>query len=113
MNPVGYNIRKVRELKNLSQKYLAHRLGISQSAYSAIENSKTELSFRRLFHIAYILGVDSDVLVHFSEEKALASILELKTYPEGKPSYEDNERLLKEKEREIIKLNAKLKSRKK
>lgn len=34
---VASNIRKIRELRNYTQDYLAAKLGISQNAYSKIE----------------------------------------------------------------------------
>jgi len=39
------HIRSLRRDKNLSQEYVAFELGISQKAYSDLENGKTCLSF--------------------------------------------------------------------
>lgn len=41
---LGLNIRKIRELKDFSQQYIADKLSISQSSYSDIENGKVLLS---------------------------------------------------------------------
>jgi transcriptional regulator with XRE-family HTH domain len=57
MNLIAFNIKKIRESKNLTQEYLASRLGISQNAYSRIENSRTRLSTDRMREIARILEV--------------------------------------------------------
>ncbi len=57
MNLIAFNIKKIRESKNLTQEYLASRLGISQNAYSRIENNRTRLSTDRMREIAGILEV--------------------------------------------------------
>src|ERR1700752_4040915 len=57
MNSIAYNIKRIREEKNLTQEYVASRLGISQNAYSRIENNRTKLSTDRLRLIAHILNM--------------------------------------------------------
>ena len=37
---IGINIRKIRELKGLSQEYMASQLSLSQRAYSKLESGK-------------------------------------------------------------------------
>jgi len=44
---LGEKIRKIRSLKGYSQEYVADRLKISQSAYSAIETNRTKLDINR------------------------------------------------------------------
>ncbi len=66
---VAANIRKIRELKNYTQDYLAAKLEISQNAYSKIELGYTKLTLKRLFHIALILEIDcNDLLLHEEED---------------------------------------------
>lgn len=48
-------LREIRLKKNLSQEYIALELGISQKAYSDLENGKTSLSFKKMETIANIL----------------------------------------------------------
>jgi transcriptional regulator with XRE-family HTH domain len=55
---VGRNIRHIRELKRWKQDYMASQLGISQKAYSKIENGETNISVNRIIEIAKILEVD-------------------------------------------------------
>jgi len=50
-------IRKKRRELDLSQEYVAMELGISQKAYSDIENGKTKLKNEVLFRIANILKI--------------------------------------------------------
>ncbi len=59
MQRIAVKIRKVREYKNLSQGYLASRIGISQNAYSKIELGYSKITLDRLFHIAKLLDVDT------------------------------------------------------
>ena len=65
---LGTKIRKIREIKNYSQTYMASQLGITQAAYSALENGKTEIDEVKLNSISEILKVDPNVIKNFSEE---------------------------------------------
>ncbi len=51
------NIKRIREVKKLSQTEVAEQLGIAYQNYWKIENGKTELSLSRLEQISTILGV--------------------------------------------------------
>ncbi len=64
---LGLKIRKIREIKNLDQTFLAKQLGISQSAYSEMEAGRTKISDAKLAHIAKALGVEAQVIKNFSE----------------------------------------------
>ena len=57
MNIVSFNIKKIRESRNLTQEYVASKLGISQNAYSRLENNRTRLTTDRMRSIAGILEV--------------------------------------------------------
>lgn len=52
---VGDNIKKLRELRNYTQQYLADQLEISLSGYGKIERNETDVSLSRLQQIADIL----------------------------------------------------------
>jgi len=52
---VAQRVRKVRVEKNFSQDYLAKKLGLSQKAYSKIENSESKLNVDTLIKISEIL----------------------------------------------------------
>lgn len=67
-------IKHLRELRNYTQEYIGHVLGLSQRAYSAIENGKTQLTIERLHEICQILNV------------SIADVLEL----ESKTTYNNN-----------------------
>jgi transcriptional regulator with XRE-family HTH domain len=50
----GSIIRQYRELRNYSQDYVAKKMGISQNAYSKIENNITQLTVK---HIKLLSGI--------------------------------------------------------
>ena len=51
----GTVIRRYREIKNFSQKYVAAKMGISQNAYSKIENNLTQLTVHHVKQLSHIL----------------------------------------------------------
>jgi transcriptional regulator with XRE-family HTH domain len=65
---VGTKIRKIRELKGLTQDYMANSLNLSQNAYSKIEREETGITVERLADMAKILGVEMDTILHFDEK---------------------------------------------
>ena len=55
MENILEKIKEVRKQKGFSHEYMAHKLDMSQPAYSKIEKNETVLSVDRLFKIAEIL----------------------------------------------------------
>ena len=53
----GHVIRKYREMRNFSQKYVAAKMGISQNSYSKIENNITQLTVHHVKELSKILDV--------------------------------------------------------
>lgn len=53
----GTVIRKIREMKKLSQEEVARQMGISQNAYSKIESNQTQLTINHIKKISKILDV--------------------------------------------------------
>jgi transcriptional regulator with XRE-family HTH domain len=64
MSTVGNRIKRVREMKNYTQEYMASNLNISQNSYSRIENETVKLSTERLKKIADILDVPIEYLIN-------------------------------------------------
>ena len=64
---LGYRIKKVREEKNYSQTYLAQKLGITQKAYSNIENNQTRLTVDNLLRITQILEISINKILGYDE----------------------------------------------
>ena len=57
-NSIADLVKKTRYEKNYSQDHIAKKLGITQKAYSKIENNETKLNVDTLTRIAEILEVD-------------------------------------------------------
>lgn len=57
LNICGQNIRKIRRSRDLTQEYMAFEMGISQKAYSDIENSKVKINLDILTKISDILEI--------------------------------------------------------
>ena len=55
---IGENIKKFRELKNMTRDEIADSLGITVGAYGKIERNETDITITRLFRIAEILQVE-------------------------------------------------------
>ncbi len=66
-NHVGSNIKKLKELKNMTQEYVAKSIGISQSSYSDIENCHVLLTDERLLQISEVLGLPVELVKSFNE----------------------------------------------
>jgi len=64
---LGQKIKKLRELKNLTQDYMAQQLGVTQSAYSKIESNEVEITYTKLEQIAKILELRPEDITTFNE----------------------------------------------
>ena len=65
---IGQKIKKLRELKNLTQSHIANELGITQSAYSKMEQGETDITYQKLTRISEILGMSPDEIASFNEQ---------------------------------------------
>lgn len=63
----GQKLRLFREFRNYSQEYIAEKLGITQTAYSRIENNQTKITAERLSQLADILNVPISELLSDKE----------------------------------------------
>ena len=70
----GQKLRLLREFRNYSQEYIAEKLGITQHAYSRLENNQTKLTAERLERLAAILNIpplellsDKEPVIYFSD----------------------------------------------
>ncbi len=62
-------IKQIRELKNVSQEFVANQLGLSIRAYSKIETGETQLTINRLNEISKALGVDPIEILGFDDKQ--------------------------------------------
>ena len=64
---IGHKIKKLRELKNLTQEHMANSIGISQGAYSRMELGETEITYSKLEKISEELGLKPEEIIVFNE----------------------------------------------
>lgn len=75
---IGYKIKGIRELKNLTQEYMAEQLDISQAAYSKLEKGTTKISQDKLNKIAEVLEVNPEDISDFDNKRVLNSFNNIK-----------------------------------
>jgi len=68
---IGSNIKKVRELRDLKQVFLAKKLNISLNSYGKIERNEIDIQFGRLNEILKILDVS--LITFFSLDENVAA----------------------------------------
>jgi len=98
---IGHKIRNIRELKNLTQDYMAETLDISQSAYSKLEK-ESNISDEKLQQIADALEVKPEDIMAFDSQKYFNNVANV----EGDNSNSYNESIvigLTTEEMELIK----------
>lgn len=116
MKGIEEKIKNLRELKNLTQGYMAEQLGITQAGYSKIESGNTKLTYNKIEEISKVLGVQTEELLAFDSQKYFNSFNNVKGSNNGsvtikvedgdiKSLYEDKikllEKLLFNTEREL------------
>lgn len=65
---LGNKIRKIREIKELKQEYVAKKLFISVNSYGKIERDEVEINFTRAEQIAAVFNIKLTTLINFSDE---------------------------------------------
>jgi len=68
---IGSKIQKIREIKGYSQEVVADELGISQAAYSKLEQNQTSLSLDKIYALAEVFGISVEQLLSFDENNIL------------------------------------------
>lgn len=68
MELCGRNIRKIRRDKDFTQEYMAFEMGISQKAYSDIENSKVKINLDILTKVSAILDIKPSDICSISDQ---------------------------------------------
>ncbi len=66
---IGRNIKKIRELKNLKQEYVASQIGVSRRYYIMMEADEVDIRRDRLDQIARVLDVNVSELNFFDDKK--------------------------------------------
>ena len=110
MNKLGTKIKRIRELRNFSQEYVAEKIGMSQSNYARMENNEVAITNEKLEKIAEALNTSDFVIKNFDENIIFnisqgdnsaaglnCSVHNYQISPEIKSLYEDKIKLLEEK----------------
>jgi transcriptional regulator with XRE-family HTH domain len=69
---IGQRIKKIRELRNLSQQHMAKELEITQQTYSKMETGEIDFPVSRLQKLAETLEIKPEEIFMF-DEKAMFS----------------------------------------
>jgi transcriptional regulator with XRE-family HTH domain len=64
---IGTKVRQIRELKGFTQDQIAQKLGVSQRAYSKLENNETRFDWDRIAKVAEIFEVSPTDIVSFDD----------------------------------------------
>jgi len=64
---IGHKIKKLRELRNLTQEHMAASIGLTQGAYSRMELGETEITYSKLEKISAELGMKPEEVIAFNE----------------------------------------------
>jgi transcriptional regulator with XRE-family HTH domain len=64
---LGQKIKKIRELKNLTQEHMAIQLGLTQGTYSRMELGEVDIPYTRLEEISKILEMKPEEIIAFDE----------------------------------------------
>lgn len=87
MKILGNNIRKIRELRGLTQKQVSEKLGMTQGNYARLEKGEIKIAEERLGKIASILDCNSSRIKEFNAEELFARESGGEMLPGSKPPY--------------------------
>ena len=68
MQPIGKNIKRIREEKGLTQQAIADLIAMHRSNYSRVETGDRDLSIEAIGKIAKFFNMSIDDLVNFEGE---------------------------------------------
>ncbi len=71
---IGSKIRKLRELRNYTQEYVAQKIEMTATGYGKIERGDNDLSFQKLEKISAILGIGILEILSFENDDILKAI---------------------------------------
>lgn len=104
---IGDKIKKLRELKGLSQENVAEELSMSPTGYGRIERNEVDVTLDKLDKLSQILGMKVEDIITFDERMVFNNCTNTNSFspnstfhnfPEKlQQLYEDKIRLLEEK----------------
>lgn len=114
---IGCKVKKLREMRNYSQEYLADQIGISQSTLARMEKNEIAINDLRLKQIADVLHTRVEAILNFDESIVFninqrefsnsgynINVNNYQISPELKQLYEEKIELLKDKIRYLEEL---------
>ena len=72
---IGEKIKKLRELRDYSQDYVAKKLKITQGAYSRMEQGEIDVTFSRLEKVAEVLEMPVAKLVGYDDKQMMTNYI--------------------------------------
>ena len=70
---IGSKIKRIREMRGITQEEIAEDLNLTAQAYGRMERGETSISAERLGKIAEKLGVNTDEIMRYDENKYVIS----------------------------------------
>ena len=67
-NRIGENIKKIRELKNFTQDYVASKLDIARETFGRMERGEVDFKLQTIFDIAVILETSYQKILEFDTQ---------------------------------------------
>lgn len=115
---VGHKVRAIREIKGISQEYLAGKLGVSQPALSKMESNETMMSYETVLEISKILEIDVNDILNFDKANIFTNCNQSGTFAganntftfNGSGSTETIDQVLAEKEQKIVELTERIRA---
>ena len=77
-NSIKENIRQIRKSKGLTQEEMAHRMGISLTAYRDLEKGATGIVNSNISKIAEITGISTAEVLGYSEQSQTVTVNDVK-----------------------------------
>lgn len=66
MENLAFKVRRLRELRNLTQEYVAQQIDVSVKTYQRLEWGTAALTFKRVIQLAKLFGVTLEDLQNFN-----------------------------------------------
>ncbi len=101
---LGRRIRKLREMNDFSQEFIANELNMSISGYSRIERDEVKLTLDKLIIICRILDISIEDLLKTDERKLIDQVKYLHEMKSAENHHINNKASLDEVYREQIRM---------
>ncbi|MDU9400813.1 helix-turn-helix transcriptional regulator [Pseudomonas sp. zfem003] len=72
---IGTNLKKLREARKLTQRFVWEAAGVSKSSYTAYEAGRSDPTGEIIVRLARVLGVSTDELLLNEHERTLSEDL--------------------------------------